>query len=403
MILLREQLKQRNFNDNYKKLQNVRGISGKRMILGIDASNIRGSGGGVTHLSNLLNTSEPSDYEFEKVFVWGEEEILNRLNERSWLIKKQVKPGLDRIFWQLFRRSKEFAECSCDVVFFPGGSYLGKYRSFVVMSQNMLPFEINEAKRFGCSFTFFRYILLRWFQMISFRRSAGVIFLTEYARTEILKKTKIDHQKTVVIPHGIDESMINIKRNFDCSVKILYVSTINYYKHQDNVALAISQLRKEGIPVELILIGPFNKNALSCFNKKLASLGSSSEYISYLGPMSRLELFDFYKSADIFVFASSCENMPIILLEAMSAALPIACSNRGPMKEVLADAGVYFNPESVNEIYIALKKLISSKDLRATLGEKAQKSSAKYTWNYASGATFSYLRDIAKKYNAPRR
>ena len=62
------------------------------------------------------------------------------------------------------------------------------------------------------------------------------------------------------------------------------------------------------------------------------------------------ELHSEYKDADLGVFASSCENLPIILIEKMASGLPIACSNKGPMPEVLGSAGVYFDPENSYEI-----------------------------------------------------
>ena len=58
------------------------------------------------------------------------------------------------------------------------------------------------------------------------------------------------------------------------------------------------------------------------------------------------------KRAHLFVFASSCENMPNTLVEAMASGLPIACSDRGPMPEILRDGGTYFDPE--NEVTIVV-------------------------------------------------
>lgn len=40
------------------------------MRLGIDASNIR-TGGGVTHLIELLRAAKPQEHGFDEVIVWG--------------------------------------------------------------------------------------------------------------------------------------------------------------------------------------------------------------------------------------------------------------------------------------------------------------------------------------------
>ena len=43
------------------------------------------------------------------------------------------------------------------------------------------------------------------------------------------------------------------------------------------------------------------------------------------------ETSEWYQKVDMFVFPSTCENMPVILLEAMTSEIPIASSDRVPM------------------------------------------------------------------------
>jgi glycosyltransferase involved in cell wall biosynthesis len=103
------------------------------------------------------------------------------------------------------------------------------------------------------------------------------------------------------------------------------------------------------------------------------------------------ELFKWYHQADLFIFASSCENMPNILLEAMAAGLPIACSNRGPMPEVLGTAGLYFDPENPAEIACAIRSLLDSTDLRAEKAEAAYRRAKAFTWQRCAEQTFQFL------------
>ena len=72
--------------------------------------------------------------------------------------------------------------------------------------------------------------------------------------------------------------------------------------------------------------------------------------------------------------------MPNTLIEGMAAGMPIASSNRGPMPEVLGDAGVYFEPESVNSIVQALEGLLLSNAKRAELARKAVMKSQSFNW-----------------------
>ena len=48
----------------------------------------------------------------------------------------------------------------------------------------------------------------------------------------------------------------------------------------------------------------------------------------------------------------------------MCLGLPIACSDRGPMPEVLNGAGVYFDPENIQSIKKSIEKIIIDKELK---------------------------------------
>jgi glycosyltransferase involved in cell wall biosynthesis len=81
-------------------------------------------------------------------------------------------------------------------------------------------------------------------------------------------------------------------------------------------------------------------------------------------------------------------------LEAMTAGLPIASSDRGPMPEVLKDAGLYFNPDSILSIKSCLRYMIDNSELRQRLGKKAKQYSQGYSWKKCAIETFSFLRSV---------
>ena len=163
------------------------------VIVGIDATNIR-KGGGVTHLLELLVATHPEQSSIKKIVVWGGNETMSQLPERPWLdtiSPWMLNKGLMfRTIWQVFSLSRSVRMNQCDVLFVPGGSYIGSFTPVVTMSQNLLPFDSLEIRRFGLSKTSIRLLLLRFTQSWAFKRSAGVIFLTKYARQTVEKNTK---------------------------------------------------------------------------------------------------------------------------------------------------------------------------------------------------------------------
>jgi len=377
------------------------------MYLGIDASNIRG-GGGVTHLVEFLRVANPQSHGFERIIVWGGAKTLSEIEEHPWLDKVH-DPLLDRplplrVLWQFFRLKKLAREARCDILFVPGGSDASGFRPMATMAQNMLPFEWHEMWRFRFSPIVLKLLLLRFTQSRTFRKADGLIFLTDYARDAVSKITRTHFSRSTIIPHGINRRFFlqprpqrkaeEFSESHPC--KVLYVSTIDVYKHQWHVAEAVAQLKREGLPVRLDLVGPANLLALKRLGKTLLRLDPSEEFICYRGAVQYSELPSYFHGADIFVFASSCENMPNVLLEGMAAGLPIACSNRGPMSEILGDAGFYFDPERPAEIAGAIRGLIEDPVLRANKAKAAFERARVFTWERCARETLGFIAQAVK-------
>jgi glycosyltransferase involved in cell wall biosynthesis len=382
----------------------------------IDASNLR-AGGTVTHLVELLRAADPPSHGFERVIVYGGSAVLGKIEERPWLqkiadplLEQSSDPfrdrrHLQRAFWQRFRLRRLARAAGCDVLFVPGGMDNSGFRPMVTMSRNMLPFDPQEAGRYGWSAAALRLLLLRWLQTRTFRSADGLVFLTGYARDTVLRATGSIRARTAVIPHGVSRRFVNPPREQrdiaayapESPFRLLYVSTLDVYKHQGNVVTAVAQLRAAGLPVVLDLVGPANGSALDRLNETLATLPGADVCIRYHGAVSYEELHGFYRRADLKVFASSCENMPNILVEAMAAGLPIACSSRGVMPEVLGDGGLYFDPEQPQQIADAVRTLIESPDLREQKARAAFARAQQYSWERCAGDTFAFLASRAQK------
>lgn len=129
------------------------------MIIGIDATNIRG-GGGITHLVEIFRAANPAVHCIDRAIVWATRRTLACIEDRPWLQKRDAplleRGLLARAAWQSFQLAREARRARCDVLLVPGGSYTGAFRPAVVMSRNMLPFEWREMRRYGASWMFAR-------------------------------------------------------------------------------------------------------------------------------------------------------------------------------------------------------------------------------------------------------
>ena len=79
---------------------------------------------------------------------------------------------------------------------------------------------------------------------------------------------------------------------------------------------------------------------------------------------------------DIAVMPSTeKESFGLVALEAMMAKKPVVASNHGGLKEIVKDnkTGFLVEPNNINDLKIALEKLICNPDLRNTFGENGLK------------------------------
>ena len=322
------------------------------------------------------------------------------------IIKKEVyllnRNLIFRIIWQIFILPSQIRKEKIDLLFNPGGVYTGGFRNNVSMSQNILLFEDKELNRFKFKLKYFKFKILKYVQIYTFNKSKGIIFLNKYAHQCISPYINNKKKSYTIIPHGAPKLVHFVKRNYgktdsqnsNKKLKLIYVSTVDLYKHQWNVVESAAQLYKKGFNIELYLVGSYYLPAYKKMMKVIKKEDPDQKFIKYLGLLEEREVRKHYKSADVAIFGSTCENMPNILLEYMSYSLPIICSKKNPMPSILKDAAIYCDFENIKSITNALRKVILSKKLRFRIGARSKVLVKDYNWSKTADKTFNYFEDV---------
>lgn len=379
--------------------------SQSNLIIGIDASNLR-DGGGITHLSEILRHADPARHRFARVHIWSSAATLERIDAQPWL-NKHSPPELEyqlpaRLLWQRFGLKKALAKAGCRTLFSPGGLSVGTIRPVVTMCRNMLPFSAAERARYGWTSMRLRLFLLRLGQARAFAHADGVIFLTQWAKLRLETDLRTKYRKSRIIPHGISTRFSRVPLPQQplaafgptTPFRWLYVSIVAPYKHQWNVASAGARLREKGLPIRIDFVGPAETASRQRLQSCLRKLDPNGEFLKYHGPAAYEELHRFYHDSHGFIFASSCENMPNILLEAMSAALPVASSDCGPMPEMLGDGGLFFDPCNPESIAAVMERYVHDADLRQRCVARAVVRARAFSWERCAAETFGFIREV---------
>jgi glycosyltransferase involved in cell wall biosynthesis len=111
--------------------------------------------------------------------------------------------------------------------------------------------------------------------------------------------------------------------------------------------------------------------------------------VNLRGYVSDSELDEFYRGAACLVYVSLYEGFGLPPLEAMARGLPVVASNRSSIPEVVSDAGILVDPESIDEIADASLKLLTDLDFRQVLCRKAWHRAQQFSWRDTAEKTIN--------------
>ena len=154
-------------------------------------------------------------------------------------------------------------------------------------------------------------------------------------------------------------------------VKVIF-GTVGYMgssvKGQEYVIRAMARLKREGITgIEYRLAGAGSQDYLRGLAEKLGVSGQ----VVFDGVMPHEEIWGWYDSLDVYIQPSVTEALGRAVIEAMSRALPAACSRVGGMQEY-ADREIMFEAKNVGDIASVMRKLLAP-EVRAREAERSFK------------------------------
>lgn len=375
------------------------------MHLFIDASNLR-RGGGVTHLFETLHHLEPNKHGIQKITMWGPQKTVERFGDLPF-VEAHTHPWIDRgrIWGVLFRARMldKLVPGDVDLLWAPGGTYGGRFRPYVTMLRNFLPFDHPERDRFRPSLAWLRLLYLERVQGRSFTKANGLIHISQEAHDVLNRQMDLSGVTQTVIHHGLSERFLcppRPQRPLEAftavsPARLLYVSHINLYKHQDKLLQAVNKVRERGIPCELHLVGPYLPAAKRRFFQLVEKLDPDRTWVKWHREIPYQEVAEHYRNADLYTCTSTCETFGMVLLEAMGSGLPVLCSNRSALPEIQGGTGPSVDPEDIPALADAIEATLRDRDARERAARAGYERAKTFTWQRCADETFSFLTQIA--------
>lgn len=154
---------------------------------------------------------------------------------------------------------------------------------------------------------------------------------------------------------------------------VLFLSNLIPGKGHDDFIAVAAKCLDAGMKAKFVLAGAASPSVEAAVKSSITRSGWPSQ-ITYVGPVAAQEKWDLYATARTFVFSSTSDASPLVLLEAAACGVPIAGYPTGTLAPRLAAAGAAYVVEGGNRELLAgaIQEIFESPELGKNLGAKAR-------------------------------
>ena len=271
----------------------------------------------------------------------------------------------------------------------------------VLVVQFLQFYAMPEA--YGRVRTAYLRLMLPW----SVRRARRAIIFTNWAKQELIRRTRVPADKVSVIPHGLDSDILRLA-NGDHSIEpdhpgliltggrpyVLYVSATYGYKNHLGLIRAFARAKLgTPLPHALLMVGSQVHVSFSDLRAEAERAGVSKDVIIAGWVEDAASL---YLGADLAAIPTLYETFGFPVLEAMALGCPVVTSNRGSMAELAGDAAILVDPLDEAALAAAMTQVLTDGGLRQQLIARGRERVRHYTWRRTAAETLALLEGAAR-------
>jgi glycosyltransferase involved in cell wall biosynthesis len=239
------------------------------------------------------------------------------------------------------------------------------------------------------------------------RRADRVVTVSESSKRDIAHFLGVVDNRIVVIYNGV-------KNDFGClsaqeakqrlagrypinEPYFLYVGALEHpNKNLVRLLQAYKQAQLEaGFEHNLLLVGPKRWRSEVIF-AEIERLKLQSR-VFWLGYVPQEDLPRIYSGADAFVYVSLWEGFGLPVLEALASGVPVIASNTSSLPEVVGDAGILVDPQSVASIATAMKTLVTDEQLHLQLRKAGPARARLFSWKRSAEELLRVFEEVDQR------
>lgn len=244
----------------------------------------------------------------------------------------------------------------------------------------------------------------QWLIMQSLGMSHCLIACSQELQ-QILRKY-LPEARIVVVPNSVDTAIFTQEPNAadklhgDESVSLLFVGAMGKLKGELDLLTALERVIPQVPQLRIMLLGHGSESV-----RELCEEMGIGSVIEQCGPVPMDERMDYFRRADMFVLPTYAEGMPVCVIEAMAAGLPIISTPVGGIPELITDGceGWLVDPGNISALAEKITRLAMNKAERQSMGQAARSKAARFDRSVVMRRLTEVMRETAVVNNGTTR
>ncbi len=236
------------------------------------------------------------------------------------------------------------------------------------------------------------------------RGSAHIITLSHASKLDIIEYLDIPEEMITPIYLAPDEAFHpRMGRERDEAVRqkynlpdefVLYLGGFDVRKQVNQLLLAYSYLKQEGVPLVIAGKEPQWGSPMFPDMRQYAADLDIAEDIQWIGFVDEADKPSVMRLAKVFVFPTRYEGFGLPIIEAMACGTPVVANEVSSIPEIVGDAAFLVSPGSAREMAGAIIALLNQEPLRQTQINNGLAQVTRYNWRKTAKETLAVYEQV---------
>lgn len=221
------------------------------------------------------------------------------------------------------------------------------------------------------------------------RKASRLATVSHFSAGDIARNFNLSTGEIDVVPNGCSKDITPLPDSEIELVKarytggnpyFLYIGALHPRKNIEGLLKAFEIYRKGGQRDEKLVVAGGAMFKTGSISRVLQKMRFRNEVI-FTGRLPSSELHRVLGAAEALTFVPFFEGFGVPVLEAMTAGIPVICSNTSSLPEVAGEAGLYVNPHNHEEIAAAMEEVTQNSELRKNMISRGLVEASRYSWD----------------------